>query len=64
MGNSKYIECVDCGREFEFTERDKKFFNDRGFQEPGRRNIPLTAILGSIVSEIFPSPRSTISWNP
>ena len=32
----KTIKCLDCGEEFRFTERDQKFYQEKGFQEPKR----------------------------
>lgn len=28
--------CIDCGKEFEFTEGEQKFFNLKGFAQPKR----------------------------
>ena len=37
------IKCQDCGEEFIFSERDQKFYEEKGFQPPKRckncRNI-------------------------
>lgn len=39
----KKIKCQDCGEEFNFSERDQKFYEEKGFQPPKRcktcRNI-------------------------
>jgi len=32
----KQIECVDCHTDFDFTERDRAFYESKGFQEPKR----------------------------
>lgn len=32
----KTIPCMDCGRDFDFTMRDKAFYEQKGFQEPKR----------------------------
>jgi DNA replicative helicase MCM subunit Mcm2 (Cdc46/Mcm family) len=33
---SEYLKCVDCGNEFEHTERDQEFYQERGFTPPKR----------------------------
>ncbi|MDZ4227857.1 MAG: zinc-ribbon domain containing protein [Candidatus Levybacteria bacterium] len=33
---SKFITCVDCQQEFEFTEREQDFFTQKEFTEPKR----------------------------
>ncbi len=30
------IKCSDCPTEFEFTDRDQAFFNDKGYTPPKR----------------------------
>lgn len=30
----KKIVCRDCGREFDFTERDQEFYKENGWTEP------------------------------
>lgn len=32
----KKIVCLDCGREFTFTENDQKFYAEKGFVPPKR----------------------------
>ena len=32
----KTLTCSDCGREFEFTEREQAFYAEKGFSEPRR----------------------------
>lgn len=32
----QYITCVDCGSEFEHSERDQEFYTERGFTPPKR----------------------------
>ena len=42
----KKIKCQDCGEEFIFSERDQKFYQEKGFNPPKRckncRNIRKT----------------------
>lgn len=33
---NKTLKCVDCGKDFDFSERDQKFFQEKGFSEPKR----------------------------
>ena len=33
---NEYIVCVDCGTEFEFTERDQEYYREREFTPPKR----------------------------
>ena len=33
---SEFIKCVDCQSEFEHTERDQQFYQERGFAAPKR----------------------------
>ena len=33
---NKYINCIDCRTEFEFTERDQEFFEKNEFSTPKR----------------------------
>ena len=35
MSNIK-IKCQDCGEEFNFTERDQIFYQEKGFKPPKR----------------------------
>ena len=30
------IKCQDCGKEFIFTERDQKFYEEKGYVPPKR----------------------------
>lgn len=30
------IKCKDCGEEFVFTEKDQKFYEEKGFEPPKR----------------------------
>ena len=30
------ITCVDCGKQFEFTESEQEFYQSKGFSTPGR----------------------------
>lgn len=30
------IKCVDCGNDFQFTDRDQEFFASKGFTPPKR----------------------------
>lgn len=30
------IKCQDCGEDFIFSERDQKFYEEKGFQSPKR----------------------------
>lgn len=30
------IKCADCGRDFIFTDRDKSFYEEKGFTPPKR----------------------------
>ena len=30
------IKCQDCGEEFNFSERDQKFYQEKGFEPPKR----------------------------
>lgn len=30
------IKCQDCGEDFIFTERDQKFYEEKGFEPPKR----------------------------
>lgn len=30
------LQCVDCGSEFDFSERDQEFFQEKGFSAPKR----------------------------
>lgn len=32
----KTLTCVECGKEFIFTEGEQKFYEEKGFQEPHR----------------------------
>jgi CxxC-x17-CxxC domain-containing protein len=34
--DSKTLNCVDCGKDFEFTAEEQQFFADKGFGEPKR----------------------------
>ncbi len=34
--SSQYITCVDCGTEFEHSERDQEFYTERGYSLPKR----------------------------
>lgn len=33
---NKKIKCKDCGREFDFTVGEQKFFTEKGFSDPVR----------------------------
>jgi len=33
---SEYKTCLDCGKEFEYTERDQIFYAERNFNPPKR----------------------------
>lgn len=33
---NKRIKCQDCGEEFNFSENDQKFYEEKGFQPPKR----------------------------
>ena len=33
---TEVLKCVDCGNDFEFTERDQEFFQQKGFTPPKR----------------------------
>lgn len=33
---SKFLSCVDCKQEFEFTDGEQKFFKQKGFTDPKR----------------------------
>lgn len=39
----KKIKCQDCGEEFNFSEKDQRFYEEKGFKSPKRcktcRNI-------------------------
>lgn len=35
MSNIK-IKCQDCGEEFNFSEKDQKFYEEKGFKPPKR----------------------------
>ena len=35
MGDKK-INCIDCYKDFIFTESDQQFFEDKGYSEPIR----------------------------
>ena len=30
------LVCKDCGKEFEFTENDQRFYAEKGFEPPKR----------------------------
>lgn len=30
------LQCRDCGNDFDFTERDQEFFQEKGFNPPVR----------------------------
>ena len=32
----KTIKCDDCGKDFEFTAGEQKFYKEKGFQDPKR----------------------------
>jgi len=32
----KTLVCVECGKEFTFTEGEQAFYQEKGFQEPKR----------------------------
>lgn len=32
----KVIKCQDCGEDFNFTEKDQKFYQEKGFEPPKR----------------------------
>ncbi len=32
----KTIKCQDCGEEFNFSEKEQKFYEEKGFLEPKR----------------------------
>lgn len=34
--SDKKIVCKDCGKEFDFTEAEQKFYQERGLSEPKR----------------------------
>ena len=34
--DSMKIKCQDCGKEFVFTEKDQKFYEEKGFVPPKR----------------------------
>ena len=34
--SSKYIKCVDCSSEFEFTDGEQEFYADKGYNQPKR----------------------------
>src|SRR5258706_280530 len=36
MAEVKVLKCVDCGAEFEFTERDAVFYQEKGWEPPRR----------------------------
>lgn len=36
MNNDLTIKCIDCSRDFYFTERDQNFFKEKGFSNPKR----------------------------
>lgn len=36
---SEFIKCVDCGDEFEYSERDQAFYQDRQFTPPKRCKV-------------------------
>jgi len=33
---SEFLTCLDCKEEFEFTEGEQAFYNDKGFSLPKR----------------------------
>ena len=33
---TKTIVCQDCGKKFEFSEREQEFYKEKGFSEPKR----------------------------
>ena len=35
----KILTCVDCGKDFNFSEKEQVFYNQRGFQEPKRCKV-------------------------
>ncbi len=35
----KTLTCVDCGKDFRFSEKEQVFYNQRGFQEPKRCKV-------------------------
>jgi len=32
----KSVTCVECTKQFTFTDKEQQFYNERGFQEPKR----------------------------
>jgi NAD-dependent SIR2 family protein deacetylase len=32
----KQLSCIDCGKEFTFTEKDQEFYKEKGFEQPKR----------------------------
>ena len=32
----RMIRCVDCGRDFDFGDKDQEFYRERGFSPPKR----------------------------
>ena len=32
----KTLKCVECGNEFNFSEGEQQFYQEKGFQEPKR----------------------------
>ncbi len=32
----KTVKCIDCGKDFEFTAKEQKFYKEKNFQEPKR----------------------------
>lgn len=36
MAEAKILKCVDCGAEFEFSERDAVFYQEKGWEPPRR----------------------------
>ncbi len=33
---AKTLVCQDCGKDFEFSDEEQKFFADKGFEDPKR----------------------------
>ena len=32
----KTLTCIECRKQFTFTDKEQQFYNERGFQEPKR----------------------------
>jgi len=36
MNQSEYLDCIDCGTQFEFSGADQEFYTGRGFEKAKR----------------------------